>query len=112
VEIRGQSEADRTNSGCGDALVEGGTLEREKYRGFQGISNNDIKMMDMKEFEGYESNRMENNAWAVAEELQRRLGDTPILGEYIEAFLTEKSNDAFFVNRDYLTRYMEASEAK
>ena len=53
--------------------------------------------MDMKEFEVYESNRMEKNAWAVAEKLQRRLDDAPILGEYIdEAFLTKKSNDGFF----------------
>ena len=76
------------------------------------MSNEDIKKMDMKEFEVYESNRMEKNAWAMAEELQRRLDDAPILGEYIKAFLTEKSNDGFFLNRDYLARYMEASEAK
>ena len=52
--------------------------------------------MDMKEFEVYESNRMEKNAWAVAEELQRRLDDAPILGKCIKVFLTEKSNDGFF----------------
>ena len=63
------------------------------------MSNGDIKKMDMKEFELYESNRMENNAWALAEELQRRLDDAPILGDYIMAFLTEKSNDGFFLNR-------------
>jgi len=55
---------------------------------------------------------MEENALAVAEELQRRLDDTPILGEYIKAFLTEKSNDGFFLNRDYLAWYMKASKAK
>ena len=46
------------------------------------MSNGDIKKMDMKEFELYESNRMENNAWALAEALQRRVDDAPILGEY------------------------------
>ena len=76
------------------------------------MSAEDIEKMDIKEFEEYESNRMENNAWAVAEELQRRLDDATILGEYIKAFLTEKSNEGFFFNRDYLTRYMEASETK
>ena len=60
------------------------------------MSNEDIKKMDMKEFEVYESNRMEKNAWAVAEELQRRLDNAPILREYIKAFLTDKSNDGFF----------------
>ena len=64
------------------------------------MSNGDIKKMDNKEFELYESNRMEKNAWSVAEELQRRLDDAPILGEYIGGvrFLTEKSNDGFFLN--------------
>ena len=72
------------------------------------MSNEDVKKMDMKEFEVYESNQIGKNAWAVAEELD----DAPILGEYIMVFLTEKSNDGFSLNRDYLARYMEASEAK
>ena len=70
VEIRGQNETERTNSGFGDVLVEGGTLEWEKYKRFDWMSNEDIKKIDMKEFEVYESNRMEKNAWALAEELQ------------------------------------------
>ena len=56
-----------------DALVYGGTLEWEKYKRFEGMSNEDMKKMDMKELEVYESNQMEKNAWNVAEELQRRL---------------------------------------
>ena len=76
------------------------------------MSNEDIKKMDMKEFEVYESNRIEKNAWAMAEELQRRLDDAPMLGEYIKALLTEKSNNGFFFIWDYLPRYMEASEVK
>jgi len=71
------------------------------------MSNEDIKKMDIKEFEVYESNRMEKNAWTTSQ-----LDDAPILGEYIKAFLTKKSNDSFFLNRDYLARSMEASEAK
>ena len=55
---------------------------------------------------------MEKNAWAVAQELQKRVDDAPILGEYIKAFLTEKSNEGFFFNCDYLTSYMEAAETK
>ena len=35
-----------------------------------------------------------------------------ILGEYIKAFPTEKSNDGSLFNRDYLSSYLEASEAK
>ena len=40
--------------------------------------------MDVKQFEKYEKTRMEKNAWAVAQELQKRLDDAPILGEYIK----------------------------
>ena len=65
------------------------------------MSNEDIKKMDIKEFEVYESNRMKKNVWTTSQ-----LDDAPILGEYIKAFLTKK------INRDYLARYMEASEAK
>ena len=32
---------------------------REKFKRFEGMSNEDIKKMGMKEFEVYESNRME-----------------------------------------------------
>ena len=108
----GQNEAERTNSGSGDALVDGETLEWETYKRFEGMSDEEIKKMDVKEFEKYERTRMEKNAWAVAQELQKRLDDAPILGEYIKAFLTEKSNEGFFFNRDYLTSYMEAAETK
>ena len=38
--------------------------------------------------------------------------NAPILGEYIKAFLTKKVMMAFFLNRAYLARFMEASEAK
>ena len=31
----GQNEAERTNSGCGDALVDGSTLEWKKYKKFE-----------------------------------------------------------------------------
>jgi len=55
---------------------------------------------------------MEKNAWAVTEEIQRQLDNVLILGEYIKALLTEKSNNGFFFIWDYLARYMEASEAK
>ena len=108
----GQNEVEKTNSGCGDALVDGGTLEWEKFKRFEGTSNEDIKKMDIKEFEVYESNRMEKNASAVAEEIQRQLDDAPILGEYIKALLTEKSNNGFFFIWDYLARYIEVSGAK
>ena len=75
----GKNEAERTNSGCGDALVDGGTLEWEKFKRFEGMSNEDIKKMDMKEFEVYENNQMKKNAWAVAEDnltMHQNLGST------------------------------------
>ena len=67
----------------------------EKFKRFEGLSTEEIENMEVKEFEEYESNRMEKNAWAVAEEIRQRIDDAPTLGEYIKAFLTEKKRTVF-----------------
>jgi len=38
-------------------INDGGTLEWEKYKRFEEMSNEDIEKMEMKEFEVYESRR-------------------------------------------------------
>ena len=45
----GQGEAERTNSAVSDALVDGETLEWEKYRRFE-----EIKQMSLQSYEEYE----------------------------------------------------------
>ena len=70
MNIRGRMRQRELILDVGMHLLMEGTLEWEKYKRFEGMSNEDIKRIDMKKFEVYESNRMEKNAWALAEELQ------------------------------------------
>ena len=65
----GQSEAERTNSAITDNIVDGGTLPWENEKRFEGMSEEDIEEMSLEEFELYEKNRMERNAWYVTTEL-------------------------------------------
>ena len=60
-----QGEAERTNSAISDALVDRATLEWEKYRRFEDLSEDEIKAMSLHSYEQYEKERMEKNAWHV-----------------------------------------------
>ena len=59
----GQGEAEPTNSAISDALVDGATLEWQKYRRFEDLSEEEIKRMSLQSYEGYENKRMDKNAW-------------------------------------------------
>ena len=92
----GQGEAERTNSAIEDSIVDGETLEWEKTKCFQGMTEDEVKSMSVKDFQEYEKKRMENNAWDVAKEVQERIHDAPVLKEYITAYLTMKPEDQIF----------------
>ena len=42
--------------------MDGATLECEKYRRFEDISEEEIKRMSLQSYKGYEKKRMEKNA--------------------------------------------------
>ena len=46
---------------------------------YQGVANDEISQMSVKEFEQYESERMSKNAWIVANELVKRIDGAPVL---------------------------------
>ena len=48
---------------------------------------------------------MERNAWRVAHDIALRIDDTPVVSDYIRAFVTEREEDP--ANHDY----MKASES-
>ena len=75
----GQDEAERTNSAISDALVDGATLEREKYRRFEDLSEEEIKQMSLQSHEEYEKKRIEKNAWYVCIQVAERIDDAPVL---------------------------------
>ena len=77
----GQGEAERTNSAIGDAIVDGATIEWETFKQFEGMSQRELRMLSVKEFEEVEEKRMQKNAWAVSRELVERIDGAPVLGE-------------------------------
>ena len=50
----GQGEAERTNSAIGDSIVDGETLEWEKTECFQGMTEDEVNSMSVKDFQEYE----------------------------------------------------------
>ena len=62
--------------------------------------------------EQYEDNRMERNAWRVAQDVASRIDDAPVLSSYIKSFATEKGDDTFFFNKEQLQEFAKASESQ
>ncbi|CAH3040108.1 unnamed protein product, partial [Pocillopora meandrina] len=103
----GQGEAERTNSAISDALVDGATLEWEKYRRFEDLSEEEIKQLSLQSYEEYEKKRMEKNAWYVCSQVAERIDDAPVLKDYIKSKVSESPDELFFFNsirKDIRTR--------
>jgi len=107
----GQGEAERTNSAIGDAIIDGETLEWEKTKCFQGMTDEEVQLMSVKDFQEYEKKRMENNAWEVANEVKERIHDAPVLSEYITAHLTMKTENQFFFNEANILNYSKSKSS-
>ncbi|CAB4031551.1 Transient receptor potential cation channel subfamily A member 1 [Paramuricea clavata] len=106
----GQNEAERTNSAIRDAVVDGATIEWEHYECFDGLQDNEIAAMSLQDYEIHEAQRMEKNAWRVANQLAERIDGAPVLSEFIHGCVSEKTEDSFFFNEDYLSKYMSATK--
>jgi len=105
----GQNEAERTNSAIGDSVVDGATLEWEHYKRFQEMSEDSIANLTLQDYETYEEKRMEKNAWRVASQLTERIDGAPVLSDYIHASVSERAEDSFFFNGEYLSEYTKKS---
>lgn len=105
----GQGEAERTNSAIGDAVVDGSTIEWEKYKKFEGMTDEEVKKLSVQQYEELEAERMKLNAWAVSKELVQRIDGAPVLSERIKAYLSEDKDDIFFFNQHYLNQYQTAT---
>ncbi|CAB4007502.1 Transient receptor potential cation channel subfamily A member 1 [Paramuricea clavata] len=67
------NEAERTNSAIGDSIVDGATLQWNKHKRFDGLSDEDISKLTVKEFEEHETDRMEKNACCTAAESKQQV---------------------------------------
>ena len=94
-EDSGQNEAERTNSGIGDATVDDGILDWEIIKRFEGVSLEEKRSMTFDEFCKYEEKRMEKNALGVAKEIRDRLDDAPVMGEHVKSFFTNEEDKGF-----------------
>lgn len=92
----GQNEAGRTNSAIGDSVVDGATLDWEHYKRFQDVSEDSIANLTLQDYEKYEEQRMEKNAWRVASQLAERIDGAPFLSDYIHASVSERAEDFLF----------------
>ena len=50
----GQREAERTNSAIQESVVDGGTIEWEKIKRFEDVTEEEINEMSVKDYEQYE----------------------------------------------------------
>lgn len=105
----GQGEAERTNSAIADSIVDGATIEWETIKRYDDMTDEEVSMMSVKEFEYYEKERMAKNAWIVANELVKRIDGAPVLGEYINAKLSVTMDQLFFFNKDLLIEYQNST---
>ena len=101
----GQGEAERTNSAIGDSVVDGSTIEWERFKKFEGMSQEEIDALGVKEYEELENERMKKNAWYVSKLLVERIEGAPVLGERIKSYLSEPNNEMFYFNQKYLLEY-------
>ena len=53
----------------------------------------------------YEKERIEKNAWIVAKELVKRIDCAHVLGEQVNAKLSDMTDKLFFFNKDLLMEY-------
>ena len=107
----GRNEAERTNSCIWDALVDGGAINWEKCRPYEGLTEEHLKEISIDELEKHKNIMMENNAWLVAEELKQRIDDEKGPGgDFMISYVTEKPEDHFFNNGHYLKQYHSSSD--
>lgn len=55
---------------------------------------------------------MERNAWWTANEVAQRMDDAPVLSTYIQSFVTERPEMAFFFNKPYIDDYRNKAPSK
>ena len=107
----GSNEADRTNCCIGDALVDGGTINWEKCRPYEGLTEEHLKEISIDEQEKHKNIMMENNAWLFAEELKQRIADEKGPGgDFMISYVTKKPKDYLFNNGHYLKQYHSSSD--
>ena len=62
------------------------------------MSQEEIDVLGVEEYEEIENERMKKNAWHVSKLLVERIDGAPALGERIKPYLSEPNKDMFYFN--------------
>ena len=109
----GQNEVERLNACIGDALCDGGSLERQIYKPLHGLSVDKISSLTNSELETQRKANIEKNAWAVAEDwVVLLIDDAPAPRGYMSSMMVDKPEDMIFYNRDFMKQYHDAPNNK
>ena len=105
----GQGEAKRTNAAISDALVDGATLEWEKCRRFEDLSEEESRECHFSHMKDTKRSGWRKMPGTYAVRLPERIDDAPSLKDYFKSKVSEPSEELFFFNSAHLDRYQSAS---
>ena len=75
---------ERTNSAIADSVVDGGTIDWEKVKLFDSLTDAEISAMSINDFDAHQRQHMHVNAYSVRKGVTvKRIDGTPCLHEYI-----------------------------
>ena len=103
------NEAESSNSAIADSVVDGGTIDWEKVKLFDNLSDAEISAMSINDFDAHQRQHMRVNACSVQKEIVKRIDGAPCLNEYIKAF--ETPDHPFFFNKKLLYKHHNSSES-
>ena len=104
------NEVERIQSYVGDAICDGGPIDWEYKQQYEGFSEDQLSQMSIEDLEKSELDRMKYNAYKVCDELTVRIDGAPAPGGQMKAYSSEKSENLFFNNHDYLKDYISSSD--
>ena len=101
---------ERVQSFVGDAICDGGTIDWEKKKEFQGLTDEQLCTMSSDDLEESEHSRMRSNAFSVCKELSLRMDGAVAPGGYMKAFVSYEKHKMFFNDEKSLKEYINAPE--
>ena len=101
------NEVERIQSSIGDAICDGGALDWDYFPKFSDVLEEDVKNWTVAEHESYEWDRMERNAFAVCEEVNRRVDGAETVDGYMKSYVSKHSDEFFFWDGKFLKEFID-----
>ena len=107
-----QNEAEQTNSGVSDAICDGGIIEWEKHKQFEGMTNEEIDNLILEQYNAIKNQCDRKNALSVAHVVSNRVNGALCMGEHIKATTAIEPSEGFFWNKEYLETFYKTQSLK